>query len=443
MHPVITEATPAPGYLVEAFPDREAKDRPTLVWYNKGEHRELQISSRSSRGAGSDFVPPDMEIKDRRAEKQAGKEGSPHPEVPGAKPSSVVSRPASPVAPPVTLSYWGLPSASHGILAPEISYKTAEEFFTPVSSTSGRPNVTATPGRQLPPSLQYNAARGFQGVYPYGPEMDSASRGLTKIPTYAPNIPSMPNPSYAQWQPQNPPAPRAPYVNLPVFQDPRRKHLLHMQAKPTTAPELARPASLAHSRPLPTPPSIHAYSDVPLADPSAFNLNPRIGDDHSKRGRWDTPRRPDRGVPSGYYAPRDTPGERENPPVRPSPNMDREGCTPPLPPHRPGYPHPGDRGDEEHRDAQEGNGGPSRGHGGDPNRGHGGGPGGGHGGGPGGGHGGGHGRGHGGGPGSGHSGGHGGGPGPGGGGHGGGHGPSGGDPNGGAGGGAGLMSFVS
>ncbi|KAJ6476078.1 hypothetical protein C8R45DRAFT_934709 [Mycena sanguinolenta] len=75
----IAQELPIPAYLEGSFPDRPPEIRPSIIYYSaEGERKEISVSSRSSRGLGSNFqLPPEAEAGPSRRSRKAAASQSP------------------------------------------------------------------------------------------------------------------------------------------------------------------------------------------------------------------------------------------------------------------------------------------------------------------------------------------------------------------------------
>ncbi|KAJ7084573.1 hypothetical protein B0H15DRAFT_951453 [Mycena belliarum] len=163
-----------PAYLERGFPSRGPEDRPSTVYYSPGgERRELEVSSRSSHGAGPEFQLPEDDRKGPPASRNSERglrPNRPEKSVPASSAKADRPPPEKRPARRDPQEHWGLGSPSHGLLAAETPYKKAEEFFVPRSPTGTR-RETAVPGSDLPNPLQ-----GLASAAPYGFPNDSISQ---------------------------------------------------------------------------------------------------------------------------------------------------------------------------------------------------------------------------------------------------------------------------
>ncbi|KAJ7835422.1 hypothetical protein B0H13DRAFT_1913575 [Mycena leptocephala] len=117
----------APEYLERAFPDRQPEAKPSTIYYSaEGERKEITLSERTSRGAGSDFIPPPVEQK---RSKGKGKDSTFQPSLPTeirVETGPQQSGTRSPM-------HWNLSDMHQGMLGSEVPYKDSGQFFVPIS----------------------------------------------------------------------------------------------------------------------------------------------------------------------------------------------------------------------------------------------------------------------------------------------------------------------
>ncbi|KAJ7071767.1 hypothetical protein B0H15DRAFT_957561 [Mycena belliarum] len=157
-----------PPYLEKGYPNRPPEDRPSTVYYSpSGERRELEVSSRSSYGAGPGFQLPE-EIP--RNEKGRPSGSSRWDDSWAANPGDRGRLGKPSLGMKDLPEHWGLNSPSHGLLASDTPFKSSGEFFIPLSP-SGKRRETSIPGTGLPNPLQGMASAG-----PYGFSDESISQ---------------------------------------------------------------------------------------------------------------------------------------------------------------------------------------------------------------------------------------------------------------------------
>ncbi|KAJ6601839.1 hypothetical protein DFH09DRAFT_1069391 [Mycena vulgaris] len=130
-------------------PHRDPEERLWTVYYSaKGELKTINVSPRSSRGAGADFQVPPAPAKQRSVDRARCLHGDILPIEGG--PSRISSQVPVQAGAPAPVKHWNLSDTGRGLLGSETPYKDTNEFFVPKFPRGSAAGTTDLTGKVIP-----------------------------------------------------------------------------------------------------------------------------------------------------------------------------------------------------------------------------------------------------------------------------------------------------